>query len=294
VRKLKIFILSFAILVGITIFESNGKADVVYKIGAETNYAPFNYVEKGLHVGFDYDLMNEIAIQQGFKIEWEFDTFENITSGVKSGKLDGVMSGFLVSDIREESFDFSDSYIEHGSVFAVRDDEKEIKTMNDLQDKKVGVMNHTQSQYYVREHEHLNRWQTVTYENSDELLTALKDGKVDAIFNATPVVNHQLFKHTGFRLVKMDTDEQIRSQVAFAVKRGKNRFLLSDFNKGLSVLEKNGKRDRIAARYFHTDISRSNIVLPLTDNPRPIFPIVATVLIGLGILGMIIVRFKRI
>jgi hypothetical protein len=91
------------------------------------------------------------------------------------------------------------------------------------------------------------------------LLNALKDGKVDAIYNATPVVNYQLYKSEGYRIIKMDTDENSRAKVGFAVKKEKNTYLRNHFNVGLSQLEGNGIYEKLAEKYFHTDISRSKV-----------------------------------
>jgi polar amino acid transport system substrate-binding protein len=265
-KKLKLALLSLAFILAAFSATKVHAAQPTYKIGTESDYAPFSYIEEGKHTGFDYELLNRIAKDKGFKVEWVVGDFETITRKAANGEIDGLMSGFLISDVRSETFDFSEPYYEHGSVFAVREDEKEIKSMKDLEGKKIGVMSHTQSHYYVRDHENLNNWHTTTYKSSTLLLQALADGKVDAICNATPVISHQLFKYNGFRKIDMDTDEQIRNQVGFAVKAGTHAKLLSQFNDDLNKLSKNGQLEDLEDKFFHTDISRSTVEgeLPVT------------------------------
>ncbi len=46
------------------------KAAGVMKVGTETEFAPFDYIDAGAHVGLNVDLFEEIGKEMGVKIEW--------------------------------------------------------------------------------------------------------------------------------------------------------------------------------------------------------------------------------
>jgi polar amino acid transport system substrate-binding protein len=293
-RIQKIIFAVTLLFIGLIGSTSVSHADTVYKIGAETDYAPFNYVENDKHVGFDYDLMNEIAKLQGLKIEWYFDSFNNITRDVANGKLDGIMSGFLISDVREEAFDFSHTIIEHGSVYVVRNDEN-ITSVKGLNGKRIGAMENTQSHIYLRDHQQLHDFHLATFENSEQLFEALETGKVDAIINATPVINYQLYKKSGYHVIQVEHKATNMGSVGFAVKKGENANLLGHFNVGLKQTEGNGTLNKLSNKYFHITLSRrqvESITLPKTDksyfSTHMLIVAIAIIIVGIVMIALII------
>ena len=46
------------------------KAAGTMKVGTETAFAPFDFIDAGEHIGLNVDLFNEIGKELGVKIEW--------------------------------------------------------------------------------------------------------------------------------------------------------------------------------------------------------------------------------
>lgn len=63
-----------------------GKAEDV-KVASDIAYPPFEYEKKGEPVGFDIDLMNEIAKRANLKVEYQNVTFDGIIGGLSSNLL---------------------------------------------------------------------------------------------------------------------------------------------------------------------------------------------------------------
>ena len=65
----------------------------VIKVGTSADYPPFESVDSsGNKIGFDIDLMTEIAKQMGVKLEWVDMPFDSLIAGVQQNKIDAVIS----------------------------------------------------------------------------------------------------------------------------------------------------------------------------------------------------------
>jgi ABC-type amino acid transport substrate-binding protein len=80
-----------------------GAADFgVVKIGVNAEYSPMEFVdENGDIVGFDVDLVNELASRAGFEVEWINTRWDGIFVALASGEFDVVASSATITDERE-------------------------------------------------------------------------------------------------------------------------------------------------------------------------------------------------
>ena len=68
----------------------NVKKAGVLKVGTETEFAPFDFIDKGKHVGLNVDLFDEIGKEMGVKIEWVTLPWDGVLPGLETGKFDIV------------------------------------------------------------------------------------------------------------------------------------------------------------------------------------------------------------
>ncbi len=66
------------------------KAAGVMKVGTETAFAPFDFIDAGDHVGLNVDLFAEIGKELGVKIEWVTLPWDGVLPGLEAGKFDIV------------------------------------------------------------------------------------------------------------------------------------------------------------------------------------------------------------
>lgn len=95
-----------------TIFTGSANAaPVEYTVGTGATYRPFEFQAPTKEiVGFDIDLMKEIAKAQGFKVKFVNTLWGVIFESVKNGDRDIIMSGITITPQRKESVDFSYPY----------------------------------------------------------------------------------------------------------------------------------------------------------------------------------------
>src|SRR5690606_2354360 len=115
---------------------------------------PFEFLDEktGEMVGFDIDLITAIAEEAGFDIVFENMEFAGIVAGVASGRYDIGIAGMTITKEREESIDFSQPYYQAGLILAVREDETEIQSVDDLAGKIVATRSGSTSEKYIMEH----------------------------------------------------------------------------------------------------------------------------------------------
>lgn len=90
-------------------------------------------------VGFDVDLLNAIAEDQGFKVQYLDQDFAGLIPALQTGNIDIIASGMTITEEREQEVDFSEPYITAGLALAVPINNEEIQSVADLQGKTVAV-----------------------------------------------------------------------------------------------------------------------------------------------------------
>ena len=83
------------------------KAAGVMKVGTETEFAPFDYIDAGAHVGLNVDLFDEIGKELGVKIEWVALPWDGVLPGLEAGKFDMVAGPATITKARMEHYRFS-------------------------------------------------------------------------------------------------------------------------------------------------------------------------------------------
>lgn len=105
-------------------------------VGFDAEYPPYGYMdENGEYVGFDLDLAQEVCDRNGWTlvkqpIDWDAKDME-----LNSGSIDCIWNGFTCTG-REDSYTFSDPYVDNSIVFVVRAD-SDINSKEDLAGKVV-------------------------------------------------------------------------------------------------------------------------------------------------------------
>lgn len=93
-------------------------------------------------IGYDVDLLNDLQELLGFEIDGGLQAmdYSALTTSLAENKLDIGAAALCATDERKEVMDFSDIYCDSGQVVMVnKNDDKGIKSVDDLKDKKIAV-----------------------------------------------------------------------------------------------------------------------------------------------------------
>ena len=219
----------------------------VYRVGTSAGFPPFEFVENGEYVGFDMDLMREMAKEMDFEIEIIDMSFDSLIAGLVSGNLDIIAAGMTITDQRAKVVDFSDPYWTADQSISVKED-SDLSITVLFGDHNIGVQTGTTGDLWVEEHLEKTGILTGRYKRYDTFVLAMTDlvnGNIDAVVLDTPVGD----RFAKVRPVKTIGVIKSDEKYGLAVRKG-NTDLLNTVNEGLKRLGENGTIDELIKKYF--------------------------------------------
>lgn len=107
------------------------------RVGSETVYPPFEFLDSnsGKYVGFDIDLIDEVAKRAGFEPQILSMGLDGLIPALMSGSIDVAVSALTITPERAAKVDFTKPYYESGLSIMARKDDASIKGVKDLENK---------------------------------------------------------------------------------------------------------------------------------------------------------------
>ena len=156
----------------------NGGEKEKLTMATNAEFPPYEYVEGDKIVGIDAEIAALIADKLGMELEIVDVAFDSIIPGVQSGKYDMGMAGLTVNEERLEKVNFSTSYATGIQAVIVKDG-SDIKSIDDLAGKKIGVQTSTTGDIYATGD--YGEDAITRYDNGAVAVQALLAGKVDCV-----------------------------------------------------------------------------------------------------------------
>ena len=228
--------------------QANGKLVVAL----EGAWQPWSYHdESDTLVGYDVEVSRAIAEKLGVEPKYVESDWDSLFAGLDAGRFDIVCNGVEVTDERAKTYDFTTPYGYIHTALAVRKDNEDIKSFEDLKGKTTA--NSLASTYMELAESYGATVQGIdTLEETIQLLTA---GRIDATLNADVSFYDYLNVHpdADFKLVAQTEDA---SHVAIPVRKGDDSAsLLEAINTAIDELRADGTLKALGEKYFGQDIS---------------------------------------
>jgi signal transduction histidine kinase/DNA-binding response OmpR family regulator len=126
------------------------KAHPVIRVGAETNYAPYEFQDKGQFVGVVADYLELAKKRLGLRFQvFQLLDFEAIEDKLRKRELDVVMA-LTRNPEREEFLSFTKPYLHYVNVIVTRDDFGFVSGMRDFPPGRVAVVKGHSSQTLIQ------------------------------------------------------------------------------------------------------------------------------------------------
>lgn len=242
---MKKLLLAATMLAGITF---NATAAETIRFAASATYPPFESLDANNQiVGFDIDLANALCKQMQAQCTFTNQAFDSLIPSLKFKRFDAVMAGMDITPEREKQVLFTKPYYDNSALFIAQ--KGKIADVAALKGKKVGVQNGTTHQKYLTDkHPEIT---TVPYDSYQNAILDLKNGRVDAVFGDTAVVNEWLKQNDALAAVgaKVTDKDYFGTGLGIAV-RQKNTDLQGKFNAALDKIKQDGTYETIYKKWF--------------------------------------------
>ena len=254
-KKIAAIILSAALVVALAACgsskdsdsnKSSGKAETL-TMGTNASFPPYEYVDdNGKIVGIDAEIAQAIADKLGMKLEIKDMEFDSLIPAVKSKSIDLVLAGMTVNEERKQSVNFSDSYSKGVQVVIVKEN-SEIKTVDDLKGKKIGVQAGTTGDAYCSND--FGEENIKQFSNGSLAVAALANGQVDCVVIDNEPAKNYVAANSGLKI--LDT-EYVTEDYAIAISKD-NDDLLKKVNDALKELKDDGTVGKIVGKYIKAE-----------------------------------------
>lgn len=185
------FLLSTSVIAGAeSILDQVNKRGVV-KIGSGTTVPPVNYIDKdGNWTGFDIDLGDAIAKKLGVKVKRVNVNNKTRIAFLASGRIDLAISSMSHTRSRDEQIDYAEPpYLWSGKIFYAK--KGRFTSIAELGGKRIAVVQGSNA--YIAAPQEIAKYTKekpimMSFQNNSECFLALKQGKVDAYTQDTPII----------------------------------------------------------------------------------------------------------
>lgn len=219
----------------------------VLRVGLDPSFPPFEYEEEGSLVGYDVDLARELGHRIGLQVQFVSLGFDGLYDGLKAGKYDAIISALPYDPRLTQDVAYSWVTFNAGQRLVVREDEEEIKRVEDLRGKRVAVEWGSAGDVEGRRLDKRIGFERVPYLTPQEELEALRGGEVEAAIVDAVSAYGFMGAEGGVKMVGLPvTDEPYVIAV-----RLDSPVLLREINFALKAIEEERVLEELKEKWFY-------------------------------------------
>ena len=220
----------------------------VFKIGSDTTYPPFEFIDSASEeiVGFDVDLANAICEKINCVAEFNTTAWDGLFAALDAGEFDMAISGISITPERDETFDFIDPYFYVNPAMAVRS-EDEALTLDDFTnnaDLMVGAQTGTTNADVITTL--FGRDRVRLYDTFGAAAQALVNGDIDGMCIDGPSADSFVQEYAGQLVVNIAKLGE-GTPLGFMFRDGDEN--VDAFNAGLKMIQEDGTLDGLVAKW---------------------------------------------
>lgn len=242
-RKALIFVTVLLVLA--VALSACAKQTGAVKVATDATFNPFEYTDENNNlVGFDIDLMNEIAKKAGIEIEWVNVPFDSVLAGLSECQYDIGIAAISITDDRKASMLFSEPYLDAGLIVVVNKENTTIKGLEDLKGLTVAAQLGTTGEITAKEIENVNY---KPYDSYELAFLELANKGVDAVIADNPVAMGYVAANPDKIMLVGDVFNNDQYGIAVC---NKNADLQAKINTALKELQDSGFVASLAEKYL--------------------------------------------
>ncbi|QRF17666.1 transporter substrate-binding domain-containing protein [Staphylococcus lugdunensis] len=232
--------------------DDKASSDKTLKVGTEGTYAPFTYHDKQDKLtGYDIDVIKAVAKAEGYKLKFNETSWDSMFAGIDAGRFDVIANQVGINKEREQKYQFSTPYTYSNAVLVVRDNEKDIKSFDDVKGKKL-AQTFTSNYGKLAKDKGADITKVDGFNQSMDLLLS---NRVDGTFNDS-LSYLDYTKQKPNAKIKAIKGQAEQSKSGFAFSKKVDSKVVKDFNEGLKKIKDSGELAKIGKKWFGEDVSK--------------------------------------
>ncbi|MFC4600855.1 ABC transporter substrate-binding protein/permease [Cohnella hongkongensis] len=215
-------------------------------MGTSPDYPPYESVDaknNGEIVGMDIDIAKHITSRLGYELEIAGMDFNGLIAALQTGRVDFVMSGMSVTEERQQSVTFSDSYYMARNTIVSRESDA-YETAEQLSGKLVGSqLGSTQDQFA----ETIPGARQKKLNKIADLIQELNTRRIDAAIVEDAVALEMVDANPGLVMNFLPVSDDDNG---YAIAFPKQTQLVGEFNRVLEEMRADGELQSIVDKWF--------------------------------------------
>ncbi|MCI2947807.1 L-cystine transport system substrate-binding protein [Staphylococcus caledonicus] len=231
--------------------KSSSSDNKTLKVGTEGTYAPFTYHDKQDNLtGYDIDVIKAVAKEEGYKLKFNETSWDSMFAGLDAKRFDVIANQVGINKDRERKYKFSDPYTYSSAVLVVRENEKDIKSFDDVKGKKM-AQTFTSNYGQLAKDKGADITKVDGFNQSMDLLLS---NRVDGTFNDSLSYLDYKKQKPNAKIKSIEGNAE-QNKSAFTFNKDVDKKVVSDFNDGIKKLKENGELAKIGKKWFGENVS---------------------------------------
>ena len=216
------------------------------KIGANIGNLPWEFQDaKGDTVGFEIDLMKEVAKRLGDEPTFVNIPFTGLFAAVQSGQIDAAVSSITITPKRLASVSFAQPYYDSDQSLTVMA-KSGITGLKGLAGKTVGVDTGSTGDIYATAHQAEDKFADIRrYEGLAPAMLDLAAGRIDGYVSDIPALQYYVKDKPAYKVV-----ERIPTGERYSIMFAKDSPLVGKVDAVLTTLKSEGFIAKLHEKWF--------------------------------------------
>lgn len=237
--------------------ESEGASgENVLRVGATGQSFPNSYQEDGELTGFDVEVLETVAGNLGYTVDWTTGGFDGLVSQLNTNKLDTIANNFAATEERAEVYQFTTPYAFAHTALGVMEN-SDIQTIEDLEGQTIGGVAGSNKVDIITDYIEENGLdiEIRTYENREGPELDLEKGQIQAYVQDYAIIQSSItLKDKPFRT--LDETYSDDSVVFPFAQTDEGTELKEAFDAELEQLRESGTLAELSEKYYGEDITQ--------------------------------------
>ena len=235
------------------------------KVGANVGNLPWEFQDaKGDIVGFEVDLMKEVAKRLGDDVTLVNIPFTGLFAAVQSGQIDAAVSSITITPKRLASVSFAQPYYDSDQSLTVMA-KSGITDLKGMAGKVVGVDTGSTGDIYATQHQAEDKFAEVRrYAGLAPAMLALAAGRIDGYVSDIPALQYYIKDKPAYKVV-----ERIPTGERYSVMFAKDSPLVGKVDAVLTTLKSEGFIAKLHEKWFGVAPDASTSTVMKAEIPKP-------------------------